>query len=290
MNRKAEGFQARYFSAQDGLRLYYRDYPGPDRAAGTPLLCLSGVARNSKDFHRFALRQARRRRVVCLDYRGRGRSAYDPTARSYDPPVYLRDVAALLTAAHLRRPAVVGTSLGGLIGLGLAAYAPTALAGLVLNDIGPELSLAYAERLLPYIGQDDSQPDLAAATAHLKALFPEIGFRTDEVWTCFAEGTYHPGEDGRLHVDWDTAIARALKDKGLEVPNLWPLFGAIRAKPALALRGSRSPLLSAETFARMQREKPDLCCVVVEGLGHAPSLEEEEADEAIDDFLRGLDG
>src|SRR5215469_9759579 len=132
------GFRDGFFTSQDGLRLYYRDYGDP-LAARTPVLCLSGLARNSVDFDHVASRLAKDRRVICPDYRGRGRSAYDDDWRRYEPRTYVMDILDLLALTGIGRAVVIGTSLGGLLGMGLAALQPTLIAGLVLNDIGPEL-------------------------------------------------------------------------------------------------------------------------------------------------------
>ena len=123
-------------SAQDGLALYYRDY-GDALASKTPVLCLPGLTRNSADFAELAARLSRGRRVLCPDYRGRGRSAYDSNWRNYDPYVYINDISHLLAATGIGRAVIVGTSMGGLLAMGLAVLRPTLVAGAVLNDIGP---------------------------------------------------------------------------------------------------------------------------------------------------------
>src|SRR5262249_571120 len=135
-----EGFRACYYRSQDGLKLYYREYG--DAAADEerlPVLCLPGLTRNSRDFHDLALRLAPQRRVPAPGHRGRGKSAWDPDWRNYRPEMYLSDVFDLLAVADAPRVVVVGTSMGGLLAIGLTAYRPTCLAGVVLNDIGPEL-------------------------------------------------------------------------------------------------------------------------------------------------------
>ncbi len=278
------GYRERCFSAQDGLRLYYRDYGDP-LVAATPLLCLTGLTRNSHDYDRLASRLAAGRRAICPDYRGRGRSAYDPDWRNYQPRNYVGDILQLLAAANLHRVVVIGTSLGGLLAMGLAVAQPASLAGVVLNDVGPVLHAAGLERIRGYVGRDHPQPDWAAALRFVKDTFSSVGEKSEADWRHIAEGTFRSGSDGRLHVDWDVALARPLA-AGSRVPDLWPLFRALRPIPTLALRGVLSDLLTAETFDRMQREHPAMRRVTVAGVGHTPTLDEPEARNALDAFLR----
>lgn len=278
----------RWVTAQDGLRLYARDYGDP-LAPGTPVLCLTGLTRNSQDYDDLAKRLCGRRRVVCPDYRGRGRSAYDPDWRNYRPDVYLRDLMALLAALSLHRVVICGTSLGGLIAMGLAVATPSAVAGAVLNDIGPELNPDGISRILDYVGRDAPQTDWDSAIAHLKQLFGENSHDSEAKWRHFAEATYKRRDDGLLHYDWDVNLAKPLtKSKG-ETPDLWRLFGALAQRPVLALRGERSDVLSESTFARMAEVKPDLVRVTLLNVGHAPELDEPLAELAIDSFLADLD-
>lgn len=289
MPKPACDFRERRLGAQDGLSLYYRDYGDP-LSPGTPVICLCGLTRNSKDFHDLATRLSRKRRVVCLDYRGRGRSSYDPDWRNYTPQVALGDVIHLLAATNLHKVAVCGTSFGGLLAMGLAVAAPTVLKGVILNDVGPELSQAGTNRILEYIGRDRPQPDWDAAVAEMKRLFPNLAFRTEDGWRRFTEATYRTGEDGQLHFDWDVALARPLVEKRVPMEHLWPLFRALRRRPVLAFRGALSDVLSEAVFARMAAEKPDLAQITVPGVGHVPALDEPEVEPAIDDFLARLDG
>ena len=190
-------FRERSLSAQDGLRLYYRDYGDPLSRA-TPVVCLAGLTRNSKDFHGLAGRLSARRRVVCPDYRGRGRSARDSDWRNYAPQVILGDVVQLLAANNLHSVVVCGVSFGGLLAMGLAVAAPTALAGVILDDVGPEVEPAAGKRILDYVSRDHPQPDWAAAVTEIKTRFPDLSYTTEAGWRGFAEATYRAGADGRL--------------------------------------------------------------------------------------------
>ena len=280
-------YQERWISAQDGLRLYVRDYGDP-LSQGTPLLCLTGLVRNSKDFAPFAERHADTRRLVCLDYRGRGRSARDPDWRNYRPEVYLNDAAQVMAACHLHRAVICGTSLGGLLAMGLAAAKPTALAGAILNDVGPEIVPSGIARIAAYVGKDHPHRTIEEAADHLKILFPHLNLEGEAKWRWMAESTYREGKDGLLHSDWDPAIAKALQ-QGSEIPDLWPLYGALGPLPVLAIRGAESDVLSEATFARMAEVKPDLTRVTVPDVGHVPQLDDPAVEPAIDRFLAEID-
>ena len=278
------GFRDGYFTSQDGLKLYYRDY-GDALAARTPVLCLSGLARNSVDFDHVASRLAKYRRVICPDYRGRGRSAYDDDWRRYEPRTYVMDILDLLALTGISRAVVIGTSLGGLLGMGLAALQPTLVAGVVLNDIGPELVPSGLARIVEYIGTDHPQPDWESAVRFLKTLLPRLAPNADEAWwRTLAEGTYRVGADRLLHFSWDTAIVKGMQQQA-PLPDLWALYRALKCVPTLLLRGELSDLLTAETMQRMALEKPDLVCVTVPERGHTPALDEPQSERALDDFL-----
>jgi len=284
--RESPSYRERRYTAQDGLSLYYRDYGDP-LSARRPVLCLGGLARNSKDFHDFAERLAGVRRVVCPDYRGRGRSDYDPDWRNYRPEVYANDLFHLMAAANLHGVIVCGISMGGLLAMGLSVVAPAQIAAVILNDVGPEVSDAGIDRIRGYVGRDHPQPDLPAAIAEVKRLFPNLGPTDEDGWRRFAEATFHEGEDGQLHVDWDISLAKALAH---DRHDLWTYYRALGAFPVLAFRGALSDVLSDETFARMAEVKPDLIRVTVPGVGHVPLLEHPQVEQAIDDFLAHIDG
>lgn len=282
----APPYEEHVYTAQDGLRLYYRDYGAAHRDA-LPLLCLTGLTRNSHDFEALAERYAHSRRVICPDYRGRGRSDYDPDWRNYQPTTYLNDLKHLLAVAGVARAVMVGTSMGALLSMGMAVAAPMTVAGAILNDAGPDVDRSGLERILDYIGTDRPQRDWDEAVATLKTMFPSLSIDTDEGWRDLAYGTFREGEDGMLHYDWDTNIAKALR-KGPATPDLWPYFRALREVPVLAVRGELSDVLAEETFERMGRSLPDISTVTVPGVGHAPTLAEPEAAAAIDAYLAGL--
>jgi pimeloyl-ACP methyl ester carboxylesterase len=270
--------------SQDGINLYYREY-GATADGRLPVLCLTGLVRNSKDFHELATRLAPDRRVLVPDYRGRGRSGRDPDWRNYRPETYIGDALDLLTIADVDRVVIIGTSLGGLLAMGIAALRPNCLAGVILNDIGPEIAPGGYQRIMAYVSADRPQPDWSSAIADMKQLFPGFPSQSPEQWQQLAEGTYRLGQDGMLHFDWDVAVSRGLKASQDRFPDLWPLYRALGSRPVLALRGALSDVLSEDTFDRMAREKPDLWRAVVPDVGHVPVLDEKEARIAIDEFF-----
>ena len=278
------GFREAWFRSQDDLPLYWRDYGDPG-GRELPVLCLTGLTRNARDYHDLALRLSGRRRVLVPDYRGRGRSARDADWRNYRPETYLADVLDLLTVAGVHRVVVVGTSMGGLLAMGLAVYRPTALAGAILNDVGPEIAGDGYKRIKDYVGTDRPVADWPAAIADMQRLFPTSAQSTAEKSLRVAPGTNRRGPDGLLHFDWDVALARGLSTDSARLPDLWPLFRAFGDRPVLAIRGALSDVLTQATFERMAREKPDLMQVLVPDVGHVPALDEPEAETAIDEFL-----
>ncbi|MHA1536107.1 MAG: alpha/beta fold hydrolase [Alphaproteobacteria bacterium] len=284
--RFSGAYRERVLSAQDGLRLYTRDYDGA-QDAGAALLCLTGLTRNSKDYHDFALGFAGKRRVLSPDYRGRGRSARDQDWRNYNPSIYISDIRHLLAASNCHRVIVVGTSLGAILAMGLAVVVPGVLAGAILNDAGPELDPAGIARILGYVGDESTFADWHAASRRVQELFPSLSIDGEAGWREFAGRTFIEGEDGALHYDWDPAIARQLGGQK-SLPDLWPLFRALRPFPVLALRGETSDVLSVETFERMGEDMPNLTRVTVPGVGHVPTLAEPIAKRAIDEFLKDL--
>jgi len=278
------GFRECTFRSQDDLPLYWRDYGDP-ASRRTPVLCLGGLTRNSKDFHVLARQLCGERRILAPDYRGRGRSARDPDWRHYRPKTYLADILDLLTVAGVHRVVVVGTSMGGLLAMGLAAFRPTMLEGVILNDVGPEIAGVGYQRILDYIGTDRPEPDWDGAIAGLKRMFPMLSLDTHAKWLRMADASYRRGEDGILHFDWDVALARGLGGWPGQLPDLWDLYRGLGRRPVLAIRGGLSDVLSETTFDRMAQVKPDLQRIVVPNVGHVPALDEPEAAVAIHEFI-----
>ena len=280
----------RFLESADGLRLHYRDYaPEHDKAARLPVLCLAGLTRNSRDFERLAPHLQRERRVLAADLRGRGRSARDPNWRNYQPGVYLADLAALLDDARVARLAIVGTSLGGLLAMMLGAREPKRIAGIVLNDIGPEIDPLGRARIATYVGRSPQVRNWDEAVRQSRATYGIAlpGF-TDADWLTLARRSYVE-VDGVPRLDMDAMIGEAVRNPPPDSPqDVWPVFAALRAVPMLVLRGELSDVLSATTLARMEREHPRLHGVTVARRGHPPLLDEPESLAAIDGFLSRL--
>ena len=267
-----------FVSAADGLRLYARDY-GPDTGGGLPVVCLSGLARSSEDFHELVQilsgDEIRPRRVLSLDYRGRGRSEWDKDWRNYNVKVELNDTLQVLTAAGIEKAVFVGTSRGGLITMALSAARPTLIAGAVLNDVGPVLEAEGLRRIKGYVGKLPTPRTLQEGAPILRQVSgPQFPGFTDQQWDAMARGTWREGETG-LSLNYDPNLMKTLEGLNLEapLPDLWPLFEGLKPFPILAIRGSHSDLLSAKTIQAMQTRHPRLVAVTVPGQGHAPALD-----------------
>jgi pimeloyl-ACP methyl ester carboxylesterase len=276
-----------WFDGQDGLRLFSRVY-APPRADAPVVLCLHGLMRNGRDFEELAPRLAQRCRVIVPDLRGRGLSARDPDFNNYQIPVYLRDTQALLTGLGAARVTVIGTSMGGLMGMVLAVMQPGLVVRLVLNDIGPEVDPEGLERIRGYAGRSAPVRSWAEAVAQVRSTYGEAwpGL-SDARWERIARLSYRANAQGLPEEDADPRIAEPLRNTAAAAPNLWPLWGTLGWLPVLAIRGAQSDILSAATLARMQRTKPDLKVLSVANRGHAPLLDEPECLAAMDEFLAG---
>jgi pimeloyl-ACP methyl ester carboxylesterase len=275
------------WQSHDGLRLYARIYDAPDSAAPT-LLCLHGLTRNSRDFEDLAPHLQRRHRVIVPDLRGRGFSARDPQPQNYQPGIYVQDILALLGAVDAARVAVIGTSLGGMLAMMLGFSHPTRIAGIVLNDVGPEIDPVGIERIKQYAGRLPPARTWKIAVAQSVAVYGNAwpGL-TPERWEVLARRGYREDAAGVVELDADPNIGEALRAAPAAL-DLWPLWGALRKVPTLAIRGARSDILNAATFARMKRENPDLQQLEIADRGHVPLLDEPECVAALDAFLRRI--
>ncbi len=284
------GFEEHAIATVDGLALYLRDYAPLTPITGLPVICLHGLTRNSKDFEVIAPRiAALGRRVIVPDMRGRGQSANDSDPAHYVPAVYAQDLLTLLDAMEIKQGVFVGTSMGALITMVVAALAPDRIAAAVLNDIGPRLEVAGLSRIASYVGRGRPMANWEEAREAVRALgggaFPER-LDDDAFWDICARRMYRVRDDGLIEADYDSNIALAISDPNATPPaDLTPLFMHLAAKPVLSVRGELSDILSAEGIAHMRGLKPDLEDVEVPGVGHAPMLDEPEAWDAILDFL-----
>ncbi|QTN19933.1 alpha/beta hydrolase [Brevundimonas sp. AJA228-03] len=287
------GFSERHWTSSDGLSLFARDYPGADGPARLPVIAIHGLTRNSADFDAIAPLIARGgRRVLALDVRGRGRSDRATDPMTYQPPIYANDVLALLEQAGLERAVFLGTSMGGLITMTLAAMKTRVVAAAILNDIGPQVSPEGLARIAAYSGQPVETPTWAAAAAYAKRINAvALPHYSDADWDAFARRTFREGTEGSPVLDYDPDIAAPIRAAGARAlaPNLWPYFRRLaRKRPTLLIRGATSDLLGADIAARMQKAAPDMAYAEVPGVGHAPMLDEPEAMSAIFEFLRDI--
>lgn len=272
----------------DGIVMRFRDYRG-GKPARPPLLCLHGLTRNSRDFIAFAERYAPRFRVIAPDFRGRGLSDYDPLPARYTPLTYAGDVIQLLDELDIGEAVFVGTSLGGIVAMVLAAIAPQRIAAAILNDVGPELEQKGLDRIQSYVGKDlrcKSWEEAAATIADNNAGLPGSYALSD--WVAAARRACRE-QDGEIRYDYDMAIANVFNTVSAAPKyDMWPLFAALATKPLLIVRGERSDLLSVEALNRMMAQAPNAKGAIVAGAGHAPTLTEPDALVAIDDFLRAV--
>jgi pimeloyl-ACP methyl ester carboxylesterase len=296
----AAAYREQRLTSAEGLELYCRIYEqqtpagisaaeGPRAPKSLTVLCLPGLTRNSRDFEALAPHLAARHRVVCPDLRGRGFSARDPQWQNYHPGTYLADLQRLLQTLELERVAIIGTSLGGLLGMMLGATTPERVAGLVLNDIGPEIDPKGVERIKSYTGMLPPVRTWDDAVAQLRAVYGEAwpGL-SDEKWSVLVRRGYREDAAGVPVLDCDPRVGDALRAAPAVPGGLWPLFARLHAIPMLVIRGALSDILSVSTLERMQREKPDLESLTVGNRGHVPLLDEPEALAAIDRFLGRL--
>jgi pimeloyl-ACP methyl ester carboxylesterase len=283
-----------FVSAPDGLRLHARCY-GARSAPALPVVCLPGLARTEADFETLAgalAGDARRpRRVIALDYRGRGQSEYDKDPANYNFQVELADVLAVIAALDAARAIFVGTSRGGILAMLLGAVRPTAIAGCVLNDIGPVIEPKGLIRIKGYIGKLPQPRSFEEAAEILRRLFsaqfPKLG---PEAWLASAHRTFRH-HNGALAPTYDAKLAKTLE--GVEFdkpfPPLWAQFDALAHAPLMVIRGANSDILSAETVEAMRARRPALEAIEVPDQGHAPLLVEPDIIARIADFAARCD-
>jgi pimeloyl-ACP methyl ester carboxylesterase len=274
-----------YWTSPDGLRLYARVYES-ERAGAATVLCLHGLTRNSRDFEDLAPHLQARFRVIVPDMRGRGLSAWDPNPQNYQPAIYVQDILGLLDAAGVSQAIVIGTSLGGLLAMMMGVGYRARVAGIVLNDIGPEADPKGIDRIKSYAGRLPPPKDWSDAVAQTRSMFADAWPNLSmERWSTIAHRAYREDASGAIHVDADPMIGEMLRAAPTATATLWPFWSVLRGIPMLAIRGERSDILSAATFARMRTENPELVQLEVPLRGHVPLLDEPECLVAIDRFV-----
>lgn len=273
----------RSLSAHGFHRVVYRDWGHP--LCPRVVVCVHGLTRNGRDFDALAQALCDRFRLLCPDMPGRGESEWLPDANDYVFPTYLTTLTALLAHADVDEVSWVGTSMGGLLGMVLAAQRNTPVKGLVINDVGPVLGAAALARIAGYVGLDPVFESFEALEAHVRQVSASFGALTDAQWTELARTTARQTADGRWRLKYDPGIAVPF-GANAALPDLWAIWDAIKC-PTLLLRGEDSDLLAAETAAEMQTRGPKPKLVQFSAVGHAPMLLSREQIEPVAAFLEG---
>ncbi|MEH7829348.1 alpha/beta fold hydrolase [Gemmobacter denitrificans] len=263
------------FAAEDGTTLAYRD-----DGAGLPLLALAGLTRDGRDFDYLSRHLPGDIRLIRLDSRGRGGSAWADPA-TYTVAQEARDALALLDHLGLDRAAVIGSSRGGLIGLVLAATAHDRLLGLCLNDVGPVVERDGLLRIGTWIGIEPAVPTLAEVADRMATAQP--GFEDVPALRWQEEVVRHYVQcDGHVGLTYDPALRQSFEAAmAAPFPDLWPLFDACAGLPLAVIRGAASDVLAPETAAEMRRRRPDMIHAEIAGRGHIPFLDEPAAVQAV---------
>ena len=283
-----------FVTAQDGLRLHVREY-GTRTAPGLPVVCLPGLARTVADFESLAPALAndrqKQRRVVAIDLRGRGRSEYDSNPDNYNLMVELADVATVLTALGVGPAVFIGSSRGGLLTLLMGVAHPTAVAGVVLHDIGPVIEPKGLARIKSYVGKLPQPRSFEDGSEVLRRLFyAQFPKFTAEQWLSAARRTWQL-DHGKLVPAYDVRLARTLAAIHIErpPPPLWNEFDALLRVPVLVIRGAISDILSAATVTAMAARHPMMESIEVADQGHVPLLEGEELLLRVIQFVAGCE-
>ena len=280
---------SRFFTSKDGLQLHMEDWGAASPAL--PVVCLPGLSRTAADFDALAARLSPTRRVVALDYRGRGLSDRDPDWKHYDLFVENIDIITVLEAAGIEAAIFVGTSRGGLHTMLMTGTRPQLLRAVVLNDIGPVLEVEGLRRIQSYVGKLPRPTSWVGAVEIVKRNMEASFTGLNEAdWEAYARQTFEETETG-FAPRYDAAIMKAFAQMDLDkpIPALWPQFEALAPVPVLAIRGENSDLLSPQTLAEMARRHPHFEAVTVPGQGHAPLLRDESTLARIEAFIARVD-
>jgi pimeloyl-ACP methyl ester carboxylesterase len=272
----------------DGISSYVVDFNAVGVETGPPVICLHGLTRNHKDF-RDLIEPLQRlgRRVIALDVRGRGRSDRDPNPSNYNPLIYVQDLMAIMARLGIARATFIGTSMGGLMTMVLASFAPHMIASAVLNDIGPEVDPAGIKRIQNYVAKTTIMRNWDEAALTIQGIgsvaYPNRDFA---FWLDLAKRNMVEA-DGGIIFDYDPAIANfAAPPSDGPAPTMWEQFKGFKDIPTAVIRGGLSDLLSSDIVARMKEAKPDLITAEVPNVGHAPMLTEPQAWAAIEAIVR----
>lgn len=280
-----------YYKSDDGLKLYAKIYDGS--GSKDTILCMHGLTRNSSDFDIVAEHLCDRYRVISVDQRGRGNSEWDSDVSQYNPAIYVQDMLTLLDGLGIDKVALIGTSMGGLMSMMMGAMVPQRILGMVINDIGPVIETEGLERIKNYIGNSstfDSWQQIADNSKELHGVaFPNY---TNDDWLRMAERTGRMGDDGIIRMNYDQAIAEAIRDseEAAIPPDLWPLFDMLAGKELLTIRGEISDILGSGVLADMVKRHEGMETHIVAGEGHAPMMEDPATLASIDLWAKRVFG
>jgi pimeloyl-ACP methyl ester carboxylesterase len=286
----SEKLQSHFFKSGDGLNLHALVYG--EETGATPVICLPGLTRPARDFVVLALFLSTRthRRIISIDYRGRGGSDWDPDWSHYSFPTEFADILTVLEALNVSTGVFIGLSRGGIHALTLASARPELVKALILNDVGPQLNPAGLANIKDYVGRLPLLRDIDEAVAHYKRVMgPRFPGVPDDQWRFYAENSLNVTPE-RLRLSYDPQLARTMEtfDPNAPLPDFWPQFCALEA-PILALRGENSDLLTPEVHAEMAARNPNCQTHLVPGQGHAPLLLDSPTLERIAAFINEVD-
>jgi pimeloyl-ACP methyl ester carboxylesterase len=264
-------------------RIAYREWGDPRNR--DVLVCVHGLTRSGRDFDELARALRAQFRIVCPDVAGRGESDRLADPRLYAVAQYVADMVTLIARLDIEAVDWLGTSMGGLVGMALAAQPGNPIRKLVLNDAAPVVAKAALERLAAYVGQQLRFATLDEAEKYVRTISAPFGPHSDAQWRFLTESWVRRAEDGGWRPHYDTRIVETFRatmpDKDLE---LWQLYDAVRC-PTLLVRGEHSDLVSRQTAAEMAQRGPSARIVEVRGVGHAPTLLHPDQIALIRDFL-----
>lgn len=289
-------FRDAFCQSADGLKLHAKVI-GPDNNSALPVLCLPGLTRTADDFddiaRAIATDPAAPRKVIAVDYRGRGLSDYDPDPAKYAVPVELGDVLAIAASLGVSRAILLGTSRGGLISMAMAAAQPKLLAGVILNDIGPALEIGGLMKIKGYIANPPPRQTWDEAARGLKELFGTVfPSLTDKDWMAWAHRAFREKAGGGLERTYDLKLSHTLDglDPANPLSQVWELFDALAGVPLMLIHGGLSDLLSVQGVQDMVARRPDIDLVTVPDQGHAPLLSDKPTMDRIIAFCKRCDG
>ncbi|GHA50324.1 hydrolase [Amylibacter ulvae] len=271
-----------FFTTSDGLKIAYRD-----QGSGVPILCLSGLTRNSTDFD-YMTPHIQNARLIAMDYRGRGQSDFDSNFENYSIVREGQDAVELLDHLGLDSVGIIGTSRGGLIGMGLAAAAPERLRGVLMNDIGPVLEPDGLSAIMGFLGRRPkfkTYDEAAAALPKITTGFVDVPAAR---WQQEVRNRWEQRDDG-LRLRYDPKLRDAIEAADHSVaPDMWPFFDELAGKPIALIRGENSDLLSRDTVTEMQKRRPDMICAEAKKRAHIPYLDEPESLDVINKFIKAI--